>query len=46
MHSLSLKCRQNQNSNTAYYNYHMNECLNGKYYIKSSIGKVESCRCP
>ncbi len=35
-----LSRRENQKSNTAYYNYHMNECLNGRYSIKSSIGKV------
>ena len=32
--------RQTQVSNVQYYNYHLDECLNDRYVIKSSIGKV------
>jgi len=32
--------RQTQVSNVQYYNYHLGECLNDRYTIKSSIGKV------
>lgn len=32
--------RQNEVSNTAYYEYKTNECLNNRYFIQSSIGKV------
>lgn len=33
-------CRQSEVANSAYYEYHTDECLNNRYYIKSSIGKV------
>ena len=32
--------RQTQVSNVQYYSYHLDECLNDRYTIKSSIGKV------
>lgn len=38
-HSLMIH-RQTQVSNVQYYNYHLDECLNDRYTIKSSIGKV------
>ena len=33
-------CRQSEVAHSAYYEYHTDECLNNRYYIKSSIGKV------